>query len=75
MLETRQEELIRRSDRDWVIVPPARLTHRPQRRHYGVITRMPGLQANTISRLDTAEFVTSQLKRDKYLYKTPVLTY
>lgn len=73
--KTRQEELVRRSDRDWVIVRPARLTHGIQRRHYGVVTKMAGLQASSISRADTAEFITSQLKLDKYLYKSPVLTY
>jgi putative NADH-flavin reductase len=73
--KTRQEDLVRRSDRDWVIVRPARLTNGIQRRHYGVVLGVAGLQANSISRADAAEFVTSQLKIDKYLYKAPVLTY
>jgi putative NADH-flavin reductase len=73
--KTRQEELVRRSDRDWIIVRPARLTNGRQRRHYGVVVRVAGLTAGSISRADAAEFVTSQLKMDKYLYKAPVLTY
>ncbi len=73
--KTRQEQLVRKSDRDWCIVRPARLTAEKEREHYGAVTRMEGLQATRISRADTAAFVVKQITSNQYLYRAPVLTY
>lgn len=70
----RQEELIRASDRDWVIVRPGVLTNGPARGTY-----RHGPEAGnyfwpvTISRADVADFMLKQLREDTYLGMAPGL--
>lgn len=71
----RQEDLIRRSDRDWVIVRPGFLTNGPATRNYRVLTDLTGVTVGRISRADVAAFMLGQLQSDRYLRRTPVLTY
>ena len=73
--KTRQEAVIRASDRQWVIVRPAQLTNGPATGRYRVATDLTGVVAKTISRADVAEFLVRQLVSDEYLGMTPVLTY
>jgi putative NADH-flavin reductase len=64
----RQEELIARSEADWIIVRPATLTNGRARGRY-----RHGLQVgnyifgNRISRADVADFMLKQLRDDTYL--------
>lgn len=71
----RQEDLIRKSDRDWVIVRPGFLTNGPARGNYRVITDLTGARAGRISRADVAAFMLAQLRGDRYLRQAPLLTY
>lgn len=70
--KVRQEDLIRASDRDWIIVRPGVLTNKPGRGTYqhGVNAGsylLPGL----VSRADVADFMLKQLDDDAYLGLAP----
>ena len=71
----RQEELIRKSDLDWIIVRPGFLTNGPATRNYRVLTDLTGVTVGRISRADVAAFMLGELQSDRYLRRTPVLTY
>jgi putative NADH-flavin reductase len=71
----RQEELIRRSDLDWVIVRPASFTDGPLRDRLRVATDLKGVTIRKISRADVADFVLNQLTNDSYVRKLPLIGY
>jgi putative NADH-flavin reductase len=71
----RQEEIIRRSGLEWVIVRPARLTNEPATGEYRVFLSGDPYRATTISREDVAAFMLAQLSGDRYLHQTPVISY
>jgi putative NADH-flavin reductase len=71
----RQEELIRASDTDWIIVRPGFLTNWPLTRHYRVLTDLTGVTAGKISRADVAHFMLENIVSREYVEKTPFLTY
>ena len=72
----RQEQMIRGSDREWVIVRPALLLDGKATRQYSALSILePEDEATRISRADVAEFCVSQLTSDEFLYQTPLLTY
>jgi putative NADH-flavin reductase len=70
----RQEEAIKQSDLDWVIVRPAQLTDEPARGEYSVFLK-GSYTATKISRADVASFMLAQLTDDTYVRKTPVISY
>jgi putative NADH-flavin reductase len=70
----RQEQLIRKSDREWVIVRPGFLTDEGMKGEYKVLTGMDGVVAGHISRADVAAFMLAQLTTGEYLGKTVLLT-
>jgi putative NADH-flavin reductase len=70
----RQEEEIKRSDLDWVIVRPAQLTDEPAKGEYGVYLK-GSYTATKISRADVAAFMLAQVTDDTYVHKTPVISY
>ena len=72
--KTRQEELIRYCNRDWVVVRPARLTDGPAQGRYAMLKEVRGVQTTTISRADVAAFCADQLVSNKFLYQFPILT-
>ena len=72
--KTRQEEAIKQSDLDWVIVRPARLTDEPAKGEYSVFLG-GSYTAKTISRADVAAFMLAQLTDDTYVRKMPVISY
>jgi putative NADH-flavin reductase len=72
--KTRQEEAIKQSDLDWVIVRPARLTDEPAKGEYGV-SLGGSYTATKISRADVAAFMLAQLTDDTYVRKMPVISY
>ena len=71
----RQEELIRKTNLEWVIVRPAFLTNGPLTQKYRVVTDLKDVVARKISRADVAHFILQELNAKKYLRKTPLLTY
>ena len=72
--KTRQEEAIKQSDLDWVIVRPARLTDEAAKGEYRVYLG-GSYTAKTISRADVAAFMLAQLTDDTYVHKMPVISY
>ena len=70
----RQEEAIKQSNLDWVIVRPARLTDEPAKGEYRVFLG-GSYRAETISRADVAAFMLAQLTDDTYVHKMPVISY
>jgi putative NADH-flavin reductase len=71
----KQEEIIRKSDRDWTIVRPGFLTNGSPKGHCRVLTDLTGVTVGRISRADVAAFMLAQLNGDRYLRQIPVLTY
>lgn len=53
--KTRQEDLLRASDRDWTIVRPVVLTHGPYTGTYRVLEDLAGFRGGTVSRADCAD--------------------
>src|SRR5215211_5074940 len=70
----RQEEAIKQSDLDWVIVRPARLTDEPAKGEYKVFLG-GSYKAKTISRAHVADFMLAQLTDDTYVGEMPVISY
>jgi putative NADH-flavin reductase len=71
----RQEELIRASDTDWIIVRPGFLTNWPLTGHYRIITDITGVTAGKISRADVAHFMLENIVSREYVGKTVLLAY
>jgi putative NADH-flavin reductase len=71
----RQEEIVRRSGLEWVIVRPARLTNESATGEYQVFLSGDSYRATTISREDVAAFMLAQLSEDRHLHQTPVISY
>ena len=70
----RQEEIIRRSGLEWVIVRPARLTNGPATGEYHVFLSGDSYRATTVSREDVADFMLAQLGGDRHVHRTPVIS-
>jgi uncharacterized protein YbjT (DUF2867 family) len=70
--KTRQEQLIARSNADWVIVRPGALTNGKKRGVYRHGRNLGNfLWPVRISRADVADFMLNQLTDDKYLKNAP----
>lgn len=73
--KNREEEIIKESGVDWLIVRPAGLTNGKRTGNYLVINDLEGVTAKRISRLDVADFILRQLENPTQFGKTPLLTY
>lgn len=73
--KNRQEELVRHSNLEWVIVRPGFLTNGPLTGNYRVMVDLEGVKAGKISRADVAHFILKEIKEKAYLFKTPLLTH
>jgi putative NADH-flavin reductase len=71
----RQEELIRASSLDWIIVRPASFNNGPLRGNLRVATDLQGVTIRSISRADAAAFVLEQLGGGQYIHKAPLIGY
>ena len=71
-----QEEHIKNSTLDWIIVRPGGLTNGPQTGNYshGFSIEDTTVKAQ-ISRADVADFMLKQITDNTYLHKTPSLSY
>ncbi len=70
-----QEEEVRQSSLDWIIVRPATLTDGPRTGNYKVgVPLSVGLNAK-ISRADVADFLLKQANDDTFLHQVPRLRY
>jgi len=71
----REEELIKGSATDWLIVRPGFLTNGPRTGVYRAITDLTGVTAGKISRVDVADFILNQMESPSLFRQTPLLTY
>ena len=75
MDHVRQEEFVRQSNLDWIIVRPSRLTDTPGTGAYRVGEPLfIGPRAH-ISRADVADFMLKQVHDDTYIHKAPRMKY
>lgn len=70
----RQEDLLRNSDLDWIIVRPSRLTNDGATGKCRVLLHLTGVTVGKVARADVAAFVLRQLISNDFLRKTPLLT-
>ncbi len=70
-----QEQIIRNSTLDWVIVRPGLLTGGPRTGAWRALTDPAEWHMGRISRADVADFLVRQIDDDTYLGKTPLLIY
>ncbi|WP_052211007.1 NAD(P)-dependent oxidoreductase [Rhizobium rhizogenes] len=73
--KNRQEDAIRASTLDWIIVRPTVLNDKPARGHVKALTDLSRVHGGTIARSDVAEFVVQQLTTDTWLRKAPLITW
>jgi uncharacterized protein YbjT (DUF2867 family) len=71
----RQEEAIRASALDWVVVRPTVLNNQPARGRIRALTDLTGVHGGKIARADVANFVVQQLTTDAWLRKAPLITW
>lgn len=71
----RQEDVIRASTLDWIIVRPTMLNDKPASGHIRALTNLSGVHGGTIARADVADFVVQQLSADTWLRKAPLITW
>ena len=67
-----QEEIVRESTVDWVIVRPTSLVDRPARGKFRVAQNGEAVPGR-IARADVAAFMVDQLTSNEYLGKAPVI--
>jgi len=70
----RQEDAIRASALDWIIVRPTVLNDKPASGHIRALTDLSGVHGGTIARADVADFVVQQVTADTWLRKAPLIT-
>jgi putative NADH-flavin reductase len=75
MDHVRQEEFVRQSNLDWIIVRPSRLTDTPRTGVYRVGEHLYISPGAHIARADVADFMLKQVCHDTYIHKTPRLKY
>lgn len=71
----REEEIIKASETDWLIVRPAGLTNGPRTGTYRVVNDLSGITSKRVSRRDVADFILAQTTDPTQFGKTPLLTY
>jgi putative NADH-flavin reductase len=70
-----QEELVKKSGLEWVIVRPGFLTNGSLTKKYRVLTDIRGVKAGKISRADVAHYILEQLSTMTHVRQAPLLTY
>jgi putative NADH-flavin reductase len=73
--KNRQEAIIQGSGLDWVIVRPSILNDKPARSPVSALTDLSDFHGGTISRKDVAEFVLEQVQADRWLRRSPLITW
>jgi uncharacterized protein YbjT (DUF2867 family) len=72
--KNRQEDIVRASKLDWVLVRPVVLSNGPATGTVRALTDLSGIYGGTVSRSDVAKFVVQQLTDDGWLHRTPLIT-
>lgn len=73
--KNRQENIVRNSGLDWVLVRPSVLNNKPARNTIRTLTNLSGFHGGTISRQDVATFCLDQVSSDVYLQRSPLITW
>ncbi len=71
----RQEEIVKNSGLQWVIVRPGFLTNGALSGQYRVLTDLKDITVGKISRADVADFILKEIEHPSYTHQTPSLTY
>ncbi len=71
----RQEQLIKESDIEWIIVRPAFLTEGPLTGRYRILTDLKTIRPGSISRADVAHFILNQVSAPSFLRQAPIMMY
>ena len=71
----RQEQIVRESGLEWVIVRPSLLKNAPGRGSYRVLTDLASFHGGHIARQDVADFVMKQVTEPTYLHRAPLLAW
>jgi uncharacterized protein YbjT (DUF2867 family) len=70
----RQEEIVRDSGLDWVLVRPSVLNDKSGRGTVRALTDLSDVHGGSISREDVAMFALDQLRGDTWLHRSPLIT-
>jgi uncharacterized protein YbjT (DUF2867 family) len=73
--KNRQEDIVRASKLDWVLVRPVVLNDKPARGTVRAQTDLSGIHGGAVSRTDVAKFVVRQLTDDTWLRRAPLITW
>ena len=68
-----QEQIVRASGLDWMIVRPGTLTSGPATGRYQVLTDPAAWRAGFIARADVADFLAKEVEGRAYVGQTPLL--
>ena len=73
--KNRQEDVVRASKLDWVLVRPVVLNDKPATGTVRALTDLSGIHGGAVSRGDVAKFVIQQLTDDTWLRRAPLITW
>jgi uncharacterized protein YbjT (DUF2867 family) len=73
--KNRQEDVVRGSGLDWVLVRPSVLNDKPKHDNVRALTDLSRFHGGTISRGDVASFVLDQVRGDAWLHQAPLITW
>ena len=71
----RQEDIVRQSGLDWVLVRPTVLSNKPGRGAVRALVDLAGFHGGSIAREDVARFVLDQVETDAWIGRTPLITW
>jgi len=71
--KNRQEDIVRASGLDWVLVRPMVLNDKPGTGVVQALTDLSDVHGGTIGRSDVARFVVDQLTNDQSLRRAPLI--
>jgi uncharacterized protein YbjT (DUF2867 family) len=69
----RQEDIVRSSGLDWVLVRPVVLSDKPPKGRVEALTDLSNVHGGEIARGDVAMFVVDQLTDNRWLHQTPLI--
>jgi uncharacterized protein YbjT (DUF2867 family) len=73
--KNRQEDIVRASGLDWVLVRPVVLNDKPARGAVRALTDLRDVRGGEVARSDVAKFVVQQLTDDIWLRRAPLITW
>ncbi|MGE7419049.1 NAD(P)-dependent oxidoreductase [Methylobacterium tarhaniae] len=70
-----QEDIVRQSGLDWVLVRPTVLSNKPGRGAVRALVDLAGFHGGSVAREDVARFVLDQVETDAWIGRTPLITW